>query len=251
MVRKGKVILPPDLPPEISDDEIEVSDEDLDFVRKNQDYAGFVSTLDTKSITRHVTRVADVKEDELEAVYEKRRLKKSLMENKSEKRGIEVDPSNALPIKNFDGTLQYITVDRTLKKAEAETIEGGGNGDADDGIVRLTKAEKRAKLKKSKREAKKQGKEHEEREIEDSQATSQATSQADVLAEVKEDLSTEELAENKKRRLAELGMSLLADPESNIKSLKEMLQLSKDSDSEIVKLGLLSLLAVFRDIIPG
>ncbi|CAM8995964.1 unnamed protein product [Rhodiola kirilowii] len=247
MVRKGKVILPPDLPPEISDDEIEVSDEDLDFVRKNKDYAGFVSTLDTKSITRHVTRVADVKEDELEAVYEKRRLKKSLMENKSEKRGIEVDPSNALPIKNFDGTLQYITVDKTLKKAEAETVEGGGNGDADDGIVRLTKAEKRAKLKKSKREAKKQGKEHEEREIEDSQATSQA----DVLAEVKEDLSTEELAENKKRRLAELGMALLADPESNIKSLKEMLQLSKDSDSEIVKLGLLSLLAVFRDIIPG
>ncbi|CAM8992703.1 unnamed protein product [Rhodiola kirilowii] len=247
MVRKGKVILPPDLPPEISDDEIEVSDEDLDFVRKNKDYAGFVSTLDTKSITRHVTRVADVKEDELEAVYEKRRLKKSLMENKSEKRGIEVDPPNALPIKNFDGTLQYITVDKTLKKAEAETVEGGGNGDADDGIVRLTKAEKRAKLKKSKREAKKQGKEHEEREIEDSQATSQA----DVLAEVKEDLSTEELAENKKRRLAELGMSLLADPESNIKSLKEMLQLSKDSDSEIVKLGLLSLLAVFRDIIPG
>lgn len=46
-------------------------------------------------------------------------------------------------------------------------------------------------------------------------------------------------------------MALLADPESNIKFLKEMLQLSKDSDSEIVKLGLLSLLAVFRDIIPG
>ena len=46
-------------------------------------------------------------------------------------------------------------------------------------------------------------------------------------------------------------MALLADPEANIKSLKEMLQISKDDDQAIVKLALLSLLAVFKDIIPG
>uniref|UniRef100_A0A7N0UTD6 Nucleolar complex protein 3 homolog n=1 Tax=Kalanchoe fedtschenkoi TaxID=63787 RepID=A0A7N0UTD6_KALFE len=247
MVKKHKVILPPDLPPEVSDDEIDVSDEDLDFVRKNKDYAGFVSALDTKSITRHVSRVADMKEDELEALYEKRRMKKSMADNNNEKSGVQVDPSNALPIKNFDGTLQYITVDRTVKQEEAETVDSEKNGDAIEGMVRLTKADKRAKLKKAKKDTKKKGKEHDEREIQDSQATAQA----DVLAEVKEDLTAEELTESKKRRLAELGMALLSDPESNIKSLKEMLQLSKDSDSDIVKLGLLSLLAVFRDIIPG
>lgn len=70
-------------------------------------------------------------------------------------------------------------------------------------------------------------------------------------AEVKEELSAEETFENKKNKLAELGMDLLSDPEANIKSLKEMFDISKDENTKIVKLCLLSLLAVFKDIIPG
>lgn len=68
---------------------------------------------------------------------------------------------------------------------------------------------------------------------------------------MKKELTAEEAFESKKRKLAELGIALLADPESNIKSLKEFLQICKDNDHAIVKLGLLSLLAVFKDIIPG
>lgn len=70
-------------------------------------------------------------------------------------------------------------------------------------------------------------------------------------AEVKEELSAEVMFENKKNKLAELGMELLSNPEANIKSLKEMLEICKDENTKIVKLGLLSLLAVFKDIIPG
>lgn len=51
---KQKIILPPDLPPEVSEEEIQVSDEDLQFVTDNLDYAGFVSRLDTHSITKSV-----------------------------------------------------------------------------------------------------------------------------------------------------------------------------------------------------
>lgn len=51
--QKQKIVLPPELPPEISEDEIEVSDEDLQFVNENRDYAGFVSRLDTDTITRY------------------------------------------------------------------------------------------------------------------------------------------------------------------------------------------------------
>lgn len=68
---------------------------------------------------------------------------------------------------------------------------------------------------------------------------------------MKKELTAEEAFESKKRKLAELGIALLADPESNIKSLKEFLQICKDNDHAIVKLGLLSMLAVFKDIIPG
>lgn len=54
MRNKKKIILPPQLPPDISEDEIEVSDEDKAFVSENKDYAGFLSTLDTTSITKFV-----------------------------------------------------------------------------------------------------------------------------------------------------------------------------------------------------
>ncbi|KAK2972020.1 hypothetical protein RJ640_005040 [Escallonia rubra] len=244
--KKQKVSLPPELPPEVPDEEIEVSDEDLQFVNENRDYAGFVSTLDTNSITRHVTRVADVKEDALESLYEKRFRKKSLDKEKEEN-GLEVDPVDALPVKTLDGKLYYRTVPKELKKsANEDEVTGDSEDDgADKSMVKLTKAEKRAKLKKLRKDAKKQAKEVPEVE------EVQQTSQVDVLAEVKRDLTAEEANESKKYRLAELGTALLMDPESNIKSLKEMLQISKDGDRSIVILGLKSLLAVFKDIIPG
>lgn len=68
---------------------------------------------------------------------------------------------------------------------------------------------------------------------------------------MKEELSAEESFENKKNKIAELGMLLLSDPEANIKTLKDMLDICKDQNTKIVKLALLSLLAVFKDIIPG
>ncbi|KAL5813268.1 hypothetical protein ACOSQ3_028218 [Xanthoceras sorbifolium] len=246
MGKKPKVILPPDLPPEILEEEIEVSDEDLQFVNENRDYAGFVSRLDTQSITKHVTRVADVKEDALEAIYEKRLRKKSATLKENEESKVQLDPVDALPVKTLDGKVYYRTLAKTSKgKDENEAGEDEKDGGADKGLVKLTKTEKRAKLKKSRKEAKKLRK-----EVVEPEEAEQAP-QAAVLAEVKEDLTAEEAFENKKCKLAELGIALLSDPESNIKSLKEILQIAKDDNPSISKLGLLSLLAVFKDIIPG
>ncbi|KAI9161375.1 hypothetical protein LWI28_016783 [Acer negundo] len=247
MGKKQKVILPPDLPPEISDDEIEVSDEDLQFVKDNRDYAGFVSRLDTQSITKHVTRVADVNEDALEAIYEKRLKKKSALQKENEEKNkVHVDPVDALPVKTLDGKLYYRTVAKTSKGEDGnEAGEDEKDGDVDKSLVKFTKAEKRAKVKKSRKEAKKLGK-----EVDQPEEAEQAP-QAAVLAEVKEDLTAEEAFESKKCKLAELGIALLSNPEANITSLKEILQIAKDDNPSISKLGLLSLLAVFKDIIPG
>ncbi|MBA0602829.1 hypothetical protein Gorai_002995 [Gossypium raimondii] len=233
--QRKQIILPPELPPEIADDDIEVSDEDLQFVDENKDYAGFVSRLDTHSINKQVTRVEGVNEDALEALYEKRR-RKTLEQKENEKSVVQVDPVDALPVKSLDGEVYYLS--QTAEVTENE-------GDVDKSVVKLTKAERRAKLKKTKKEAKKMGKELAKTE------EVQPTQQEAALAEVKEDLTAEEAFEAKKRKLAELGMALLADPEANIKSLKDILQFAKDGDHSIVKLGLLSLLAVFKDIIPG
>ncbi|KAL0009166.1 hypothetical protein SO802_010668 [Lithocarpus litseifolius] len=239
--KSEKIILPPELPPEIPDDEVEVSDEDLQFVQHNRQYALGFSRLDTQSITKHVTRVADAKEDALEALYEKR-LKKKALQKEKEESGVQIDPVDALPVKTLDGKLYYRTLTKTSTLSELGDEE---TNSTDKGIVRLTKPERRAKLKKQRKEAKKLGKELEK--VEEVQQTPQAA----VLAEVKEDLTAEEAFESKKQKLAELGMALLANPEPNIKSLKEMLQISKDNDHAIAKLGVLSMLTVFKDIIPG
>lgn len=57
---------------------------------------------------RHVSRVADVKEDDLEALYEKQ-LKKKALQKEKEPRGIQLDPVDALPVKTLDGQLYYRT----------------------------------------------------------------------------------------------------------------------------------------------
>jgi nucleolar complex protein 3 len=242
--KKDKVSLPPDLPPDVHEDEIEVSDEDLQFVDENRAYAGFVSNLDTKSITRHVRRVADVKEDDLETLYEQRLRKKSA-EGKNEEKGVQIDPVDALPVKTLKGELYYRKTVLTTAGREAEASANNEQVGTDKSGVKMTKAEKHAKLKKLRKEAKRQSK-----EVPDVEETQQ-TPQVDVLDEVKKDLTAEEANEKKKFRLAELGTALLTDPESNIKFLKEMMQVSKDGDHTTVILGLKSLLAVFKDIIPG
>ncbi|KAH1159500.1 hypothetical protein GYH30_031289 [Glycine max] len=189
--KKDKIILPPELPLEIPDDEVEVSDDDLQFIKENCAYASLVSTLDTHSITKHVSLV---------------------------------DRVAALPIKTLDGKIHYGTATKTVLENDPSEEGTGEDVNKDKGMVKLTKAEKRAKLKKMRKEAKQQGKEVAKAEVEE-------TPQAAVLAEVKEDLTAEEAFESKKHKLAELGNALLTDPESNIKFLKETMQISKDNDT--------------------
>ncbi|XP_068654805.1 nucleolar complex-associated protein 3 isoform X2 [Aristolochia californica] len=243
--KRNKIILPPQLPPDVADDDVEISDEDVEFLKQNKAYTGFLKNLDTKTINRHVVRVANQKEDDLESLYEKRN-KKSSLQTQAEEDGLKVDPVDVLPVKTLDGQLYYRTASKSEKSEKEEGTAIDSNPDEKDkDIVKLTKAEKRAKLKKIRKEAKRQAKE---------QISTDPVEEAvhsEVLAEVKEELSSEEAFQRKKSKLAEVGLALLADPEANIKSLKEMLKMCEDEDHNIVRLGILSLLAIFKDIIPG
>ncbi|XP_074569211.1 nucleolar complex-associated protein 3 [Curcuma longa] len=245
MGKKRKVILPPDLPSEVADDDIEVSDEDLEFIGQNREYAGFLTNLDTKSIDRHVKRVAGHEDDDLEALYEQRKRKASLLKRNDDDDKLQVDPVDALPVKTLDGKLEYRTADRTKSEAITNEKDSTEENEKDTSVVKLTKKEKRLKVKKSRKEAKKEAK------VEEKGNVGVEKLHTEVLAKVEEDLSAEELFRKKKIKLAEIGLQLLENPEENIKSLKELLKNCDDGNQNIVKLGLMSLLAVFKDIIPG
>lgn len=62
-------------------------------------------------MARHVTRVADLKEDALERLYERRLQKKKLKEKEEEEKEsrVEVDRVDALPVKSLDGQVYYRT----------------------------------------------------------------------------------------------------------------------------------------------
>uniref|UniRef100_A0A0D9VG24 Nucleolar complex protein 3 homolog n=1 Tax=Leersia perrieri TaxID=77586 RepID=A0A0D9VG24_9ORYZ len=246
--KKNKVILPPQLPPEVDDDEVVVSDEDVEFFRGNEGHARALARLDRKSIDSYVTRVAHHDDDEVERLYEERERRRKAAEalrpksNKDE--DLEVDPVDALPVKTLQGELVY----NNAKKPRFDEISNGPESKSKDKGADAKQATQRGEQKARSKETKGDGR------LPNVQPQIEAPNgklQSKVLEEVEEELSAEELFEKKKAQLAEIGMSMLEDPESNIRSLNDMLNICNDKDQKVVKLGLTSLLAVFRDIIPS
>ncbi|MCO5601787.1 hypothetical protein L7F22_055912 [Adiantum nelumboides] len=96
----------PLLPPDVGDDEVDISDEDLRFVAKHRQYAGFLSSLDTSSITKQVLGIKSNKKenDNLESYYEKRA--KLVHKGKEDDTNL-VDPADVLPVKTLSGELHY------------------------------------------------------------------------------------------------------------------------------------------------
>ncbi|CAN8233721.1 unnamed protein product [Cochlearia groenlandica] len=239
--RKQKVIPPPQLPPEVHEDDIEFSDEDTKYVADNPAFVRLVDGIDTGAIDRQCGAKPKTVEDK----YEEERSKKKAHEEERGNNEILVDPVDVLPVKTLDGKLHYRTEKKKSKLAEADPEDAATEALDDENL--LNKSQRREKAKKSKKEAKRHEKELPDEIIQEEEEAPQAA----VLAELKEELSAEETFENNKNKLAELGMNLLSDPEANIKSLKEMLDFTKVANTKIVKLCLLSLLSVFKDIIPG
>ncbi|CAL4939987.1 unnamed protein product [Urochloa decumbens] len=234
--KKNKVILPPELPPEVDDDEVYVSDQDFDFYRRHEFHK-----FDQEALDRYVGRTAG-DEAEVERLYEERNKRKALRPPREEDDDLEVDPVDALPVKTLQGDLVY----NRAKKARPEENTGSVKSKAQE-----NGADAKQSVKKDDLTGKSKNKKGDDKVKKSQAEVPKGKLHSDVLEEVKEELSAEELFEKKKAQLAELGMAMLEDPESNIRSLNDMLSISHDKDQKVVKLGLMSLLAVFKDIIPS
>ncbi|EFJ11960.1 hypothetical protein SELMODRAFT_125068, partial [Selaginella moellendorffii] len=230
----------PLLPPEIHDDDIEISDEDVEFVTKNKGYAGFLSGLDTKGITKQVLGLKpDWNGDNLERFYEK---KAKVAANKDFDNALTVDPVDALPIKNPDGTLEY----RRVEKAKAvPSPEKKQDADEKEQPTK-TKQKGQDKSIKAKKESKPRAK---GAEVEPD--VKKPALQPEVLEELQEFVSVEEKRGHMKEKIANLSTELLSCPEDSTGSLKELISICSDKDDTVKHFAMLSLMAIFRDILPG
>ncbi|GJN13150.1 hypothetical protein PR202_ga31488 [Eleusine coracana subsp. coracana] len=242
---KDKVILPPELP-EIDDDEVVVSDEDVEFYGTDKRSADLLG-IRFRSCS-YVRRVTGKDEGEVERLYEererKRRTAETLRPRREEDEDMEVDPVDALPIKTLKGELVYNNAKKARSEGNASAIKSKAKEESRDAKPSVQKDKQKEKSKNQKGDGKLQN-------IRSQTEVPKGNLHSEVLEEVKEELSAEELFEKKKGQLAELGMAMLEDPESNIRSLNDMLSISNDKDQKIIKLSLMSLLAVFKDIIPS
>lgn len=242
--KKNKVILAPPLPPDVDDEDILVSDEDVDFVEKNREHVHLIAGLNRKALDKVVTRVPDHDEDKVELLYEERERKRraALALKPRDDDDLEVDPVDALPVKTLQGELLY----RTAKRARSEDKAKGAESRSDDKDADAKQS--------SQKEYKGRSNKKEDSKLQNVQRPIEVPKEklhSVVLEEVKDELSADELFEKKKAQLAEMGMAMLEDPESNIRSLNDLLIICNDTDQKVVKLGIMSLLAVFRDIIPS
>eukprot|EP00250_Pteridium_aquilinum_P018457 c24095_g1_i1 orf=135-2744(+) len=262
----------PLLPPDVAKDDIDISDEDLSFVAKHRQYAGFLSKLDTSTITKQVLGLKSSKkeEDNLEAYYEKRAKLVPKAKDEDMQANL-VDPVDVLPVKTLSGELHYRNTkskSQLEKEGKEEALlsleerkvlvrtkipinasqqplksDGQANGVAEK---KLTKAE----LRKERKSAKK-----EKQPLSNGSSTLnhtiKAPSHISALEELEQDLSEEERVEEVKARMAELGTAVLADPENNLESLSELQGFCTHKDTNIAGMAMLSLLAVFKDIVPG
>lgn len=78
-----------------------------------EQHASFVTSLSSIGCLilyrRHVKRVAGHEDDDLEALYEQRKRKASLLKRNDDDDKLQVDPVDALPVKTIDGKLEYRT----------------------------------------------------------------------------------------------------------------------------------------------
>lgn len=264
----------PLLPPDVGDDEVDISDEDLSFVAKHRQYAGFLSKLDTSSITKQVLGIKSSKkaDDNLELYYEKRA--KLVPKGKEEDANL-VDPADVLPVKTLSGELRY-----GIAKSKSELEKHGeeepmgleerkalvrkktpatisqqpsrlesvpGQGEKVGPLVQSDKKLSKSELRKERKMAKKEkqllpnGGSH----------TTKASSQLLALEELEQDLTEQEKIEELKARMAELGTTVLADPENHLDSLTDLQGYCSNRDVNVSRMAMLSLLAVFKDIVPG
>lgn len=256
------------LPPEVNEEDLYVSDEDLQFIKNHALYAGFMANLDTATINKAFEgpkkppKKADKPREDIESRYEERAERNAARLDEKED-AMDVEEMDALPVKSLTGELRYLSapkkasdgnalLEERKQKANGTIKEKPSESHVDAPAKEALPVEKQEKIKLTKQERKKLKKEErkKEKDAEKAERAERADASKEEPVEVNY-ISVQQRRIELKSHMAELGMGLLANPETNIGSLKELQEMCEDRDDRVASLALLSSMAVFKDILPG
>ncbi|GBC01545.1 hypothetical protein RclHR1_04220013 [Rhizophagus clarus] len=245
--QKNKANVPKILPiiDGINEDEIELSEEDIEFFKEHDQFTGFLKNLDKVAI--HRSKTANIKKPPVKSMKNDKDSSSSLTTSEDESDQEKMHISS-----NSDTEQEYEKIPRS-NKAWIQKEQTKLPIKFPDGKIKQ-------------REFVKVGKDDDVEEdsymdIDQEETSSSDNEQSDLAINDKKsqaseyatdtNITNEEYINKKKEQLAEIAQLVIEDPEKNVGQLKALREIATDENLTVKKLALLTQLVVYKDIIPG
>lgn len=274
--------------PEADNDDVDISDEDLAFFAENEQFGSFLKSMDSKAITKNLTRdekprierpeskkkqeqqqpssesesdEEDYDYDDLENMDE---VASIVLSSSDEEAGQDDAMEEDVPssISDIEDELENLEPTRPSKKRkhvesddeemdyELQPRKVGSEWTQKDYVERLPIKLPGGKIVKVDQDEKEQQEEPVD-EMSQEEEEPVVENQVPVEQEPAPKLTKKQYILAKKEELAQIATQIQEDPDENINKLKALRKIAADSNPTVKKLALLTQLAVYKDIIPG
>ncbi|KAI8083260.1 nucleolar complex-associated protein-domain-containing protein [Gilbertella persicaria] len=254
-----------------NEDEVAISDEDLEFFAENKGFTSFLTGLDSKALSKNPVKQKEKKVTKKEPKKQEPEGLDSSDEELDNFEELDEEEEMALLNQQFEDESDEEEEQETVKKVQHTTKKE--LHESDEEMDYETKPRKVASEWTRKDYHNKLpiklpgGKIHQREDDEEEQMSASEDEEKDQMSmeseekqeeeeeeeeeEVKPKLSKKEYLLQKKEELATIANDIQGDPEDNIDQLKKLRSISQDNNVLVKKLALLTQLAVYKDIIPG
>ncbi|RIA93574.1 nucleolar complex-associated protein [Glomus cerebriforme] len=254
---KNKANVPKILPiiNDINEDEIELSEEDVEFFKEHDQFTGFLKNIDKVAI--HRNKFINIKKPSLKPVRNNKDSLPSLTSS-------EEDDDEMIMEGELDREKMYISSNSDTEQ-EYEKIPRSNKAWIQKEQTKLPIKLPDGKIKQ--REFVKEVRNDEDEEknssmsIDQEESSSNNNEQSDFAINDKKsqalehtsdtNITDEEYISQKKEQMAEIAQLIIEDPEENIGQLKTLREMASDKNLTVKKLVLITQLVVYKDIIPG
>lgn len=209
----------PRQPTDDSQQDIELSDQDIQALQEYGDSLGFLAHFDASAqyVNKKQPRAEMAPKNDASGDDD-------IYEEAPRPRQLDTAPTR-LPIKTADGRVVQLEAKRARVKQDKPMVVESESDEAEQQVAPLSKDKLvTASIRNEKRK---------------------------IAAEMNADTCKNMAVIEVKQNLAESALALIEDPEMNIGKLKDLRLFAKDKRPQVIRLLFLTQLAVFKDIIPG